>query len=213
MSVRFRLALLLSGCPVLPFDVPPCFSSFSASKGFQAAFFQRDFCQIFDLQKPQMRPSVTHSHATHRKMVLRARSSSARKTPDCCKPVFLGIPSSSRVCTKAMAKSKGTKRGRKKKRVAAHIKDASEKRAASAFSGNSGEDQKAQLLASPLGVGRPKRPREPGQSRSVSCIAMGRMYLSVNWFWLGCRVACCGPLLTFIPLCRRKCKERFVFIL
>ncbi|CAM9233916.1 unnamed protein product [Laminaria digitata] len=70
-----------------------------------------------------------------------------------------------------MAKSKGTKRGRKKKRVAAHIKDAAEKRAASAFSGNSGEDQRAQLLASPLGVGRPKRPREPGQLRSASYTA------------------------------------------
>ena len=72
-----------------------------------------------------------------------------------------------------MAKSKGIKRGRKKKRVAAHIKDAAEKRAASAFSGNSGEDQRAQLLASPLGVRGPKRPREPGQLRSVLCTAVG----------------------------------------
>lgn len=78
---------------------------------------------------------------------------------------------SAELAVRVMAKSKGTKRGRKKKRVAVHIKDAAEKRAASAFSGNSGEDQRAQLLASPLGVGRPKRPREPGQLRSASYTA------------------------------------------
>lgn len=93
--------------------------------------------------------------------------------------VYVGVLSSLHVCTRAMVKSKGTKRGRKKKRVAAHIKDAAEKRAASAFSGNSGEDQKTQLLASPLGVGRPKRPREPGQFCSVSYTAAGHLAISM----------------------------------
>lgn len=62
-----------------------------------------------------------------------------------------------------MAKSKGSKRGRKKKRVAAHIKEAAGKRAAAANSGDGEGDVRAPLLAAPLGVGRPKRPRDEGQ--------------------------------------------------
>ena len=140
--------------------------------------------------------------------VLRSRAPAvSHEATDCCKlalvvyvgarlVVYVEFLSSPHVCTRAMVKSKGTKRGRKKKRVAAHIKDAAEKRAASAFSGNSGEDQRTQLLASPLGVGRPKRPRGPGQLLSVSCTAVGHRatYLLANG--LCCRIVC-GPPFTY----------------
>ncbi|CAM9565973.1 unnamed protein product [Scytosiphon promiscuus] len=55
------------------------------------------------------------------------------------------------------------KKGGKKKRVAAHIKENQGKRAAAAAAGDGdvGADKRAPLLAAPLGVGKPKRPREP----------------------------------------------------
>lgn len=58
-----------------------------------------------------------------------------------------------------MAKSKGAKRGRKKKRVAAHIKEAQGKREADTGNGPT-------LVTAPLaGAARPssKRPREDGK--------------------------------------------------
>lgn len=61
------------------------------------------------------------------------------------------------------------KKGGKKKRVAAHIKENQGKRAAAAAAsgdGDIGADKRAPLLAAPLGVGKPKRPREPGQYNS-----------------------------------------------
>ena len=63
---------------------------------------------------------------------------------------------------KTMAKKK--KGGKKRKRVAAHIRENQGKRAAAAASGEGevGADKRAPLLAPPLGVGKPKRPREPG---------------------------------------------------
>lgn len=64
--------------------------------------------------------------------------------------------------TETMAKKK--KGGKKRKRVAAHIRENQGKRAAAAASGEGevGADKRAPLLAPPLGVGKPKRPREPG---------------------------------------------------
>lgn len=64
-----------------------------------------------------------------------------------------------------MAKKSKSKGGKKKKRVAAHIRENQGKRAAAAASGEGevGADKRAPLLAPPLGVGKPKRPREPGQ--------------------------------------------------
>eukprot|EP00903_Cladosiphon_okamuranus_P008163 g7862.t1 len=57
-----------------------------------------------------------------------------------------------------MAKKKKSKKGR----VAAHIRENQGKRAAAAASGGEvGADKRAPLLAPPLGVGKPKRPREP----------------------------------------------------
>lgn len=59
------------------------------------------------------------------------------------------------------------KKGGKKKRVAAHIRENQGKRAAAAASGEGelGADKRVPLLVSPPGVGKPKRPREPGQLR------------------------------------------------
>ena len=64
------------------------------------------------------------------------------------------------------------KKGGKKKRVAAHIRENQGKRAAAAASGDGelGADKRAPLLAPPLGVGKPKRPREPGQSRNPGAL-------------------------------------------
>lgn len=58
------------------------------------------------------------------------------------------------------------KKSGKKKRLAAHIRENQGKRAAAAASGEGevGADKRAPLLASPLGVGKPKRPREPGKA-------------------------------------------------
>lgn len=63
------------------------------------------------------------------------------------------------------------KKGGKKKRLAAHIKENQGKRAAAAAAsgdGHIGADKRAPLLAAPLGVGKPKRPREPGQCYALT---------------------------------------------
>lgn len=84
-----------------------------------------------------------------------------------------------------MAKNK---KGGKKKRVAAHIRENQGKRAAAAASdsGEVGADRRAPLLASPLGVGKPKRPREPGEAHPVwhvlLSIARARHALFVFFF-------------------------------
>lgn len=62
-----------------------------------------------------------------------------------------------------MAKSRGAKRGRKKKRIAVHIKEAQEKRTANALSLDDGKA--TQLLTTPVIGGRlrpSKRPRDTG---------------------------------------------------
>lgn len=62
-----------------------------------------------------------------------------------------------------MAKSRGAKRGRKKKRIAVHIKEAQEKRTANALSSNDGKA--TQLVTTPTVGGRlrpSKRPRDSG---------------------------------------------------
>lgn len=68
---------------------------------------------------------------------------------------------------KPMAKSRGAKRGRKKKRIAVHIKEAQEKRTANALSLNDGKA--TQLVTTPAVGGRlkpSKRPRDSGNRPS-----------------------------------------------
>lgn len=60
-------------------------------------------------------------------------------------------------------KKKGTK---KRNRVAVHIREniKGKREAAASADGEVGADKRAPLLAAPLGVGKTKRPREPGQT-------------------------------------------------
>lgn len=69
-----------------------------------------------------------------------------------------------------MAKKK--KSTKKKKRVAVHIREniKGKREAAASADGEVGADKRAPLLAAPLGVGKPKRPREPGESCCCCCL-------------------------------------------
>ncbi|CAN0007147.1 unnamed protein product, partial [Ectocarpus sp. 4 AP-2014] len=66
-----------------------------------------------------------------------------------------------------MAKKK--KSTKKKKRVAVHIREniKGKREAAASADGEIGADKRAPLLAAPLGVGKPKRPREPADAASL----------------------------------------------
>ncbi|CBJ29807.1 conserved unknown protein [Ectocarpus siliculosus] len=66
-----------------------------------------------------------------------------------------------------MAKKK--KSTKKKKRVAVHIREniKGKREAAASADGEVGADKRAPLLAAPLGVGKPKRPREPADAASL----------------------------------------------
>ncbi|CAM9355071.1 unnamed protein product [Ectocarpus sp. 8 AP-2014] len=66
-----------------------------------------------------------------------------------------------------MAKKK--KSTKNKKRVAVHIREniKGKREAAASADGEVGADKRAPLLAAPLGVGKPKRPREPADAASL----------------------------------------------